>query len=328
MPLGQSAAVTDTGRKRRRNEDAFVVEPPLFAVADGMGGAQAGEIASRLAADALRDGATDGGGEDRVVSLIQAANRRVYERSHEDAAASGMGTTVTVALVGNAGVSIGHVGDSRAYRIRDGALEQLTEDHSLVAELIRSGQLSPEEAERHPQRSVITRALGTDPDVDVDVFTVESRHGDVFMLCSDGLTTMVPDDEILSVVEESRDDLKAAAKQLVGRANRGGGEDNITVVFFEIVEGGEQTMRLDPPTEETVSFADEDTLTEADAVPAVDTAVIPAEKIERAVAQAEAERALADERAPTRRGNAAVLVAAAAVAAIALLVLLLWLGLS
>ena len=330
--LGQAAAVTDTGRKRRRNEDAFVVQPPLFAVADGMGGAQAGEIASRLAAEALRDAAVDGGGEERVISLIQAANRRVYERSHEDAAASGMGTTMTVALVGDGRVVIGHVGDSRAYRVREGELEQLTEDHSLVAELIRSGQLSPEEAERHPQRSVITRALGTDPDVDVDAFTVESQPGDIFLLCSDGLTTMVSDDEILSVVEENRRDLQTAAKQLVGHANRGGGEDNITVVFFEIVADGEQTLRFEPPTEQTVSFADEDTLTEADAIPAVNTAVISAEKIERAVAAAEAERARAEEVAavgdePARRGAAPLLTAVAVAVVIALIVLLLWLAL-
>jgi len=146
---------TDTGRKRRRNEDAYVVEPPLFAIADGMGGAQAGELASSLAAGAVReDEAAAGSGERRVAELIQEANRRVYERSSQDAAASGMGTTMTVAFVGDANVAFGHVGDSRAYLIRDGKLEQLTEDHSLVAELVRSGKLSPEEAETHPQPEV------------------------------------------------------------------------------------------------------------------------------------------------------------------------------
>src|SRR6266702_1682539 len=154
MTLGRSTAVTDTGRKRRHNEDSYVCEPPLFAVADGMGGAQAGEVASGLAAAAL----------------IQEANRRVYQRSSEDAAASGMGTTMTVALVEDGTIAFGHVGDSRAYMVRNGSLEPLTADHSLVAELVRSGKISPEEAEVHPQRSVITRALGTDPDVDVDTF--------------------------------------------------------------------------------------------------------------------------------------------------------------
>jgi serine/threonine protein phosphatase PrpC len=224
MSVGAYAAASDTGRKRRRNEDSYVIAPPLFAVADGMGGAQAGEIASGLAAAALED--ADPGtlsGEERVMSLIQEANRRVYERSNEDPSASGMGTTITVALVEDAGVTIGHVGDSRAYRYRKGSIEQITDDHSLVNELIKSGKLSPEEAETHPQRSVITRALGTDPDVDVDSFTLETETGDVFLLCSDGLTTMVDDDEILDVLERHHDDLDRATKALVSAANRGGG---------------------------------------------------------------------------------------------------------
>jgi serine/threonine protein phosphatase PrpC len=265
----RTAVLTDTGRKRRHNEDAFVVEPPLFAVADGMGGAQAGELASSLAAAALKDSQEPGeGGEERVNELIQQANRRVYERQSQDAAASGMGTTMTVALVEDGRVAIGHVGDSRAYLIRNGALEQLTEDHSLVAELVRSGKLSPEEAEGHPQRSVITRALGTDPDVDVDTFSVETRPGDLFLICSDGLTTMVDDETILAEVARNRDDLKSAAKALVRAANKGGGEDHITVVFFEI--GGEDlehTVTL-PPRE---AEPEEDTLDELDRVPAIET---------------------------------------------------------
>jgi len=263
----RSASVTDTGRRRRHNEDAFVNDPPLFAVADGMGGAQAGELASGLAAAALRDEASElAGGEERVNDLIQEANRRVYERQSQDASASGMGTTMTVALVENGRVAIGHVGDSRAYLIRNRKLEQLTEDHSLVAELVRSGKLSPEEAEDHPQRSVITRALGTDPDVDVDVFSVETRPGDLFLLCSDGLTSMVDDETILREIERDRGDLTKAAKALVREANKGGGEDNITVVFFEITgDDGEHTVAL-PPIEE---HEDEDTLDEHHGVPPV-----------------------------------------------------------
>jgi PPM family protein phosphatase len=268
MPVGM-AVLTDTGRKRRHNEDAFVVEPPLFAVADGMGGAQAGELASSLAAAALKDSQEPGeGGEERVNELIQQANRRVYERQSQDAAASGMGTTMTVALVEDGRVAIGHVGDSRAYLIRDGGLEQLTEDHSLVAELVRSGKLSPEEAEGHPQRSVITRALGTDPDVDVDTFSIETRPADLFLICSDGLTTMVDDETILAEVARNRNDLKSAAKALVRAANKGGGEDNITVVFFEI--GGEdleRTVTL-PPREAEL---EDETLDELDRVPAIET---------------------------------------------------------
>jgi PPM family protein phosphatase len=282
--VGQHAAATDTGRRRRRNEDAFVLRPPLFAVADGMGGAQAGEIASRLATDALDDHRGGGSPEQRVEKLVQGANRRVYERSSEDASVSGMGTTITVALVADSRVTIGHVGDSRAYLVRDGKLEQLTEDHSLVGELLRSGKLSREEAETHPQRSVITRALGTDPDVDVDVLTVDARPGDVFLLCSDGLSSMVADDTILDTLRGASD-LEAAARALVSQANRGGGDDNITVVCFAIAADGESeapapaaddTLRLpangDEPPEE-----DEDTLDELDGLRPLATMAEPPE---------------------------------------------------
>jgi serine/threonine protein phosphatase PrpC len=243
MRLGQHAGLTDAGRKRRRNEDAYVVDPPLFVVADGMGGAQAGEVASRLAAAAFREFHDADGLEPkaRLAAIVQEANRRIYERSQEDAHASGMGTTITAALLGDGSVAIGHVGDSRAYRIRDGRLEQLTEDHSLVAELVRSGRLTPEEAETHPQRSVITRVLGTDPDVDVDTFTVETAEGDVYLICSDGLTSMVPDEEILRLVAEESS-IEQAARALVKAANRHGGEDNITVVLFTLAAGSDEVL--------------------------------------------------------------------------------------
>jgi protein phosphatase len=271
MKLSGTAALSHPGRKRRHNEDTYVVEPPLFAVADGMGGAKAGEVASSLAAAAVQESGDDGeSGEARVAALIEEANRRVFRRATEDREASGMGTTMTVALVEDEQVAIGHVGDSRAYLIRGGRLEQLTDDHSLVAELVRSGKLTPEEAESHPQRSVITRALGTEADVDVDTFSVEAAPGDLFLLCSDGLTTMVDDETILDAVERHRRNLKAAAKALVNAANRGGGEDNITVVFFEVAgaeEPGEQTE----DTVVTTSATDlEDTIDEADAQPPVE----------------------------------------------------------
>jgi PPM family protein phosphatase len=279
--LGRSAARTDPGRKRLRNEDAFVLAPPLFAVADGMGGAQAGEVASKLAAAALEE--TDPGalgGEERIVSLVNEANRRVHERSNSDPATSGMGTTMTVALVEGSHVAFGHVGDSRAYLFRDGKIEQLTEDHSLVNELLKSGKLSPKEADRHPQRSVITRAVGTDPDVDVDTFTIEAKEGDVFLLCSDGLTDMVDDEAIHATLQKSREDLEQAARTLVEAANRGGGEDNITVVAFEMAPGedddGEETVQMQAAG---AGAEDEDTLSGIDAVPAVDTMVVPAEEI-------------------------------------------------
>jgi PPM family protein phosphatase len=287
MRIGAHAAATHAGRKRRRNEDAFVERPPLFAVADGMGGAQAGEVASRLAAAALEDDA-DGatGPEERVVALIEEANRRVFQRANEDEAASGMGTTMTVALVDGDQVTIGHVGDSRAYRFRAGELEQLTDDHSLVAELVRSGRLTPEEADTHPQRSVITRAVGTDPDIDVDRFTVEAAPGDVYLICSDGLSDMLDERQIRDVFSEHSDDLEAAAKALVGAANRVGGDDNITVVVFQIDNEAtdEHTQTMDLPTAENALPDEEDTLSGLDGPAAIqvpaepDEAGKPAEK--------------------------------------------------
>ena len=201
-----------------------------------MGGAQAGEVASGLAAAVLEEATGDERGEERVASLIQEANRRVFQRSNEDAATSGMGTTMTVALVDHTDgtIAFGHVGDSRAYRVRGGELEQLTDDHSLVGELVRSGRLSPEEAESHPQRSVITRALGTEPDVDVDTFTVDAEPGDIYLLCSDGLTDMTSTRDILAAVESSTRPRRRRARASSRAANDGGGEDNITVVLFQI----------------------------------------------------------------------------------------------
>src|SRR4051794_18240563 len=270
MSVGAYARASDTGRKRRHNEDSYVVAPPLCAVADGMGGAQAGEVASKLAAAALEE--TDPGslsGPDKLTSLIREANRRVYERASSDPATSGMGTTMTVALVEGNRVTIGHVGDSRAYVVRAGNLEQLTEDHSLVNELLKSGKLSREEAEIHPQRSVITRAVGTDPDVDVDAFVVDASEGDIFLLCSDGLTDMVADDDILDIAERHRDDLDRLTKSLVSAANRGGGEDNITVVAFTIAADGDERMRMPAAAE-----PDADTAEHVLPMPSVDTMVV------------------------------------------------------
>lgn len=261
---------THPGRRRRHNEDAYVIEPPLFAVADGMGGAKAGEVASSLAAAALKENNGGTGGEERVTALIQEANRRVFRRANEDREAAGMGTTMTVALVEDNRVAFGHVGDSRAYLIREGEIEQLTDDHSLVAELVRGGKLTPEEADTHPQRSVITRAVGTEPDVDVDTFTIEPESGDLFLICSDGLTDMVDDETILRAVEENRSNLEVAAKALINAANKEGGEDNITVVFFEV--GGAAAPGEE--TEDTVVTErltdDAETMDESDEQPAIE----------------------------------------------------------
>jgi protein phosphatase len=284
MRLGEIAGKTDPGRVRRRNEDAFVVDPPLFAVADGMGGAQAGEVASRLAAAAFREyrEADELAPEERVQAIIKEANRRIYDRARTDSEVSGMGTTVTAALLTDGRVVIGHVGDSRAYRIRDGRLEQLTDDHSLVADLMRSGRLTPEEAEGHPQRSVITRALGTDPDVDVDTLVIEAEAGDLFLLCSDGLSTMVSDADVLRTVERAGT-LDEAARDLVRAANSGGGEDNVTVVLFRLDpdEAVEETLVAPVPgaaAAESEQESDlEDTLTD---LPAVSAAAAPTTTVE------------------------------------------------
>jgi protein phosphatase len=239
MRIGRSAGVTDTGRRRLRNEDAFICEPPLFAVADGMGGARAGEVAARLAATALEEAGAETRGEPGVTAMIVEANRRIWERALADPATAGMGTTVTAALVDSeqGSVAIGHVGDSRAYRLRNGILEQLTTDHSLVAELVSSGVLTPEEAERHPQRSAITRALGTEPTVEVEVLTIAGRPGDLFLLCSDGLPVMLDDEQIAAALVAVERDPAMAGEALVAAANEQGGEDNVTVVLFELVEG-------------------------------------------------------------------------------------------
>ena len=291
MPVAAYAVASDTGRRRRRNEDNYVVAPPLFGVADGMGGAQAGEVASQLAASALEAGDSEAlEGTKRLDALIQEANRRIYDRASTDPTASGMGTTMTVALVEGMTVAIGHVGDSRAYLVRGEQMEQLTEDHSLVNELLKTGKLSEEEAQLHPQRSVITRAVGTDPDVDVDGFTIEAEEGDVFLICSDGLSDMVEDEQILEVVHAHRDDLDRAVKALVAAANKGGGEDNITAIAFRISSEAPPSLDdtvampvLDAPEDEPDEQTREYQEGEGDAHG--DTMVVPPGEIPAAVSQ-------------------------------------------
>ena len=249
MRVGRAAGLTDTGRRRRQNEDAFVCEPPPFAIADGMGGAQAGELASRLAAAAIEEAGAAVGDEEGVVGAVRAANARIFERSLTDPAVAGMGTTATVALVDEHGqtLTLAHVGDSRAYRWRGGELEQLTTDHSLVAELVRINHLTEAETAVHPHRSVITRALGTEADVEVDTLSLELAPGDLVLLCSDGLSAMVRDDEIARLLEGSGGDPHVAAETLVRAANAAGGEDNVTVVLFEILEGEPHPVPEPPP---------------------------------------------------------------------------------
>jgi protein phosphatase len=268
--IGRAAGLTDTGRRRRQNEDAFVCDPPLFAIADGMGGAQAGELASRLAAAAIEQAAAAVSDEDDVVAVVRAANALIFERSLHDPAVAGMGTTATVALVDERDgmLTLAHVGDSRAYRYRAGELVQLTTDHSLVAELVRTGRLTEAEAAVHPHRSVITRALGTEADVEVDTRALDVAPGDLVLLCSDGLSAMVRDDEIARVIEASERDPHAAAEALVRAANEHGGDDNVTVVVFELVEGepAERERRAAGTSDGQAAHGDPDAVTSEAAV--------------------------------------------------------------
>jgi PPM family protein phosphatase len=231
-----AAGITDVGRIRDGNEDGFLDEARrlnLVAVADGMGGHRGGEVASATALAALRQAMASG---QPLRDAIEGANDAVLEKSGSDHQLQGMGTTLTAGTLGTDGsMLIGHVGDSRAYLLRDGELSQITNDHSLVAEMVRTGQLTPEQAESHPQRSTITRALGIDPAVDVDVYPVDLRPGDRILLCSDGLTTMVRPGEIEEILDEEPD-AERAAQRLVDAANAAGGEDNITAVVVEVIE--------------------------------------------------------------------------------------------
>jgi serine/threonine protein phosphatase PrpC len=237
LRVAEEAHKTDTGRQRQANEDSYFAKAPLFAVADGMGGAQAGEVASRIAAGAFERGPRnrDASAEGQLEEIARKANREIHRLAQEDSSRAGMGTTLTAAMLRDDEVAFGHVGDSRAYLLRGGQLKRLTKDHSLVEELRRQGRLTEEQAEEHPQRSIITRALGPEPDVNVDTMTFPARDGDVFLLCSDGLTTMVSDDEIREILLSSRS-LRAAVNKLVDAANQSGGRDNITAVAFRVAD--------------------------------------------------------------------------------------------
>jgi serine/threonine protein phosphatase PrpC len=235
LRIDDQASRTDTGRQRSANEDSLFLRSPVFVVADGMGGAQAGEVASKVAADSF-DRELPAAAPERVLTeTIEAANRAIHERARTDPELTGMGTTTTAMIVDLEGeaVAIGHVGDSRAYRLRGGKFERLTRDHSLVEEMRRKGQLTDAQAEDHPQRSIITRALGPEPEVKVDVQTVPAQAGDVFLICSDGLTTMLGDDHIARLLSRASS-MDSAVRALVDEANRAGGRDNITVIAFRL----------------------------------------------------------------------------------------------
>jgi PPM family protein phosphatase len=231
---------SDLGRQRQGNEDNYFVRSPLFVVADGMGGAQAGEVASEMAVKSFEPGLGDGAPAQSLVRVIEDANRRIHDRSRSDEQRAGMGTTVTAAYVDEADVVVAHVGDSRAYLWRGGELIRLTKDHSLVGELVARGKLTEEQAEAHPQRSVITRALGPEPNVQVDVDVFPARAGDVFLLCSDGLTSMVNESKLKPILAGA-ESLEQAGRTLIAAANEAGGRDNITVILFRLEEVGAAT---------------------------------------------------------------------------------------
>jgi len=234
---------SDTGRQRRANEDSLLARSPLFVVADGMGGAQAGEVASRIAVESFQPGLADAAEpEAALAALALAANARIHELSHANAEQAGMGTTLTAVYVGTEEVAIAHVGDSRAYCLRDGELLRLTDDHSLVDELMRQGRLTPEEAVEHPQRSVITRALGPEGTVEVDTRSFSARPGDIYLLCSDGLTTMISEQQIAAVLL-AHPRLRDAGEALIAAANEAGGRDNITVVLLRLEDAQAATAQ-------------------------------------------------------------------------------------
>jgi PPM family protein phosphatase len=236
LRVAEQYAGTDTGRQRRANEDSLLARAPLFVVADGMGGAQAGEVASRIAVESFQPGLESRRAPElELAELARAANSRIHELSHSDAEHAGMGTTLTAVYVGEQEIAIAHVGDSRAYCLRDGELARLTDDHSLVDELLRQGRLTPEEAVEHPQRSVITRALGPEGSVEVDTRSFRARAGDVYLLCSDGLTTMLSEQAIVQILIENPH-LRDAGEALIAAANEAGGRDNITVLLLRLEE--------------------------------------------------------------------------------------------
>jgi serine/threonine protein phosphatase PrpC len=237
LRISEQFHASDLGRQRQGNEDNYFVRAPLFVVADGMGGAQAGEVASEMAVNSFDAGLGNGSPADGLVRVIQDANRKIHDRSRSDEQAAGMGTTCTAAYVGESEVTIAHVGDSRAYLWRDGELTRLTRDHSLVGELVARGKLTEEQAEAHPQRSVITRALGPEREVQVDVESFAARGGDVYLLCSDGLTSMIHEPGVRPVMERMAE-LDRTGRELIAAANEAGGRDNITVILFRLEEVG------------------------------------------------------------------------------------------
>ena len=250
LRVAEHHAFTDTGQQRRHNEDAYYARTPVFAVADGMGGAQAGEVASHAAVEAVAAGLPEAGTpEDRLAAVVRRANEEIFRMSREDDSRAGMGTTLTALHVGESDIAIAHVGDSRAYRFRDGELEPPHRGPLARRGDAPPGQLTAEEADEHPQRSIITRALGPEPDVLVDTRSWAARDGDVILLCSDGLTSMISEAQVAEILREAGG-LEQAGRALIAAANRAGGRDNITVVLLRLEDVGRGAASdHDQPTE-------------------------------------------------------------------------------
>ncbi len=247
LRAADTIAQTDTGRQRQGNEDSAYARAPVFVVADGMGGARGGEVASKIAIQAFEHGLPDAGSaEERLTARAQEANERIHALSRSERELEGMGTTLTAAYLDDSELVIAHVGDSRAYLFRDGNLKRLTKDHSLVEELVDRGKLTEEQAAEHPQRSIITRALGPEATVEVDTWTYPVKAGDVLLLCSDGLTSMISEERVAAVLAGAGG-LTQAAQALIDEANAAGGRDNITVVLFRLEEVGSASV-IDQPT--------------------------------------------------------------------------------
>jgi protein phosphatase len=297
LTIVEKAALTDVGRQRQSNEDSYLERSPLFAVADGMGGARAGEVASRLAVEAFEAQENPSGSpEQQLAEVARAANRQIHRMSREDSDHAGMGTTLTAALVSDREVAIGHVGDSRLYRFRDGELERLTQDHSLVEEFVRQGKLTPEEAAVHPQRSIITRALGPEPEVEVETYTHQGRAGDVYLICSDGLTGMVSEADLAEILKRG-ESLEQAAKEMIDAANENGGKDNITVVLFRLGDGDGDAVESDTMSGQATSISADEVRAAATTAPPA-SAQLDEDTMALSAAEAAEARAAAEPAAP------------------------------
>lgn len=270
LRLVELAHASNTGRVRTQNEDRSLAAPRLLAVADGMGGAKAGEVAAEITVEAIA-AIGDAPDVEALRGSLVDANRRIRAVAEDDPSRAGMGTTVTAALLDDDGTTLMHVGDSRAYLLREGELRQITDDHSIVAEMVRQGQISPDEAARHPSRNIITRALGAEPEVQIDEVRLDLVPGDVVLLCTDGLSSMV-DDALIEEITAGAATLTDAAGALIDAALDHGGNDNVTVVLARIGAAGDgapditgvlpaidtskdtestQALRIPPPPEPT-----------------------------------------------------------------------------